>query len=61
MQDLYRVTYTTSGGQRRTKTVDAETLAWLECAWYAGIRVTSSRRATDKEAAKGAFEGILNM
>jgi hypothetical protein len=58
--DLYRVTYTTSGLRRRTKTVTYETLLWMQGAWHTGIRVTSYREATEKEAAKGAFEGSLN-
>jgi hypothetical protein len=57
---LYRVTYTTSGLRRRTKTVDAETLEWMRCAGHTGIRVSSSRRATEKEASRGAFTGALN-
>lgn len=57
---LYRVSYITSGLRRRTKTVDADTLAWMRDAWHTGIRVTSSRKATEKEAAKGAFTGSLN-
>jgi hypothetical protein len=60
MSDLYRVTYTTSGLRRRTKTVSAETLAWMRDAWYVGIRVTSSRKATEAEAKRGEFTGMLN-
>lgn len=58
---LYRVTYTTSGLARRTKNVDAATLEWLRSAGHTGMRVTSSRPATDKEASRGAFTGILNQ
>jgi hypothetical protein len=58
---LYRVTYVTSGLVRRTKTLDAATLEWLRGAGHTGMRVTSSRPATDKEASKGAFTGILNQ
>ncbi len=58
---LYRVTYTTSGLARRTKTVDAKTLEWMRGAWHTGIRVTSARKATEKEAAKGAYTGSLNV
>lgn len=61
MSDLYRVNYVTSGLRRRSKTVTGETLEWMKGAWYAGIRVTSSRKATEKESAKGAFTGSLNM
>lgn len=50
---LYRVTYTTSGLQRRTKTVDAETLNYLQGAWYNGMRVTSYRKATEAEVKRG--------
>ena len=59
-EQLYRVTYTTSGLRRRTKTVTAETLAYLKSAWYNGIRVTSSRKATEAETARGEFKGALN-
>jgi hypothetical protein len=59
-EQLFRVTYRTSGLRRRTRTVDAETLQWMQRAWYAGIRVSSSRPATEAEAARGAFTGTLN-
>ena len=59
--DLYRVTYTTSGLRRRSKTVTAETLNYMRTAWHTGIRVTSSRKATEREAAKGAFTDYLNQ
>lgn len=59
-QELFRVTYTTSGLRRRTKTVDADTLTWMRSAWHTGMRVTSSRRATQAEADRGAFTGSLN-
>lgn len=39
---LYRVTFVKVGG-RRTKTVDAAELEFLQSAWYLGIRVTSYR------------------
>lgn len=57
---LYRVTYTTSGLRRRTKTVDKHTLTYLQGAWYNGMHVTSYRRATDAETARGVFTGPLN-
>lgn len=59
-QDLRRVTYTTSGLRRRTKTVTVETLRWMEGAWHCGIRVSSSRKATEAEVARGAWTGPLN-
>ncbi len=59
-QQLYRVTYTTSGLRRRTRTVDAETLEFLRSAWYLGMSVTSSRRANEAEIKRGAFKGMLN-
>lgn len=51
---LYRVTYINSGLRRRSVTVDAEKLSYLQRAWYAGIRVTSYRAATDAEISRGA-------
>lgn len=60
-EQLFRVTYTTSGLRRRTKTVTQSTLNWMQGAWHCGIRVTSSRRATEAEAARGAFTGSLNQ
>lgn len=58
--ELHRVWYVTSGLRRRTKTVAADTLRWMESATHLGIRVTSSRRATDAEVARGEFRGVLN-
>jgi hypothetical protein len=57
---LYRVTYTTSGMRRRTKTVDLDTLRYLERSRHNGMRVTSYRRATEAETARGAWTGVLN-
>lgn len=57
---LYRVTYVTSGLRRRTRTVDQATLDYVRDAWHTGMRVTSYRRATEAEAARGAFTGSLN-
>jgi hypothetical protein len=57
---LYRVTYTTSGLKRRVRTVDGDTLEWLRGAWHTGMRVVSSREATEKESSKGAYTGVLN-
>ena len=59
--ELYRVTYITSGLRRRSKTVTAERLEYMRSAWHTGMRVTSSRRATEVEAKRGAFTGPLNM
>jgi hypothetical protein len=59
-EQLYRVFYTTSGLRRRARTVTGETLAWMRGAWHCGIRVTSSRKATEAEAKRGAFTGSLN-
>lgn len=57
---LYRVTYTTSGLERRFRTVNADDLQWLREAWYVGIRVTSSRYANDAEVARGVYQGGFN-
>jgi hypothetical protein len=57
---LYRVNYTTSGLRRRSRTVDAETRNWMLGAWHCGIRITSSRKATEAEVARGVFPGPLN-
>lgn len=59
--DLYRVTYVISGMRRRSRTVTAEDLEYLKGAWYNGIRVTSSRRATDAETKRGAYFGPFNQ
>lgn len=57
---LFRVYYTTSGLRRRVCTVDGPTLDWMRSAGYCGIRVSSSRKATEAEAARGGFTGSLN-
>lgn len=50
--NFYRVTYINSGGRRATRTVDQNQLDYLRNASHNGIRVTSSRPATEKEIAK---------
>jgi hypothetical protein len=59
-EQLFRVTYTTSGLRRRTKTVNRATLNYMLGAVHSGMRVTSSRKATDAESARGAWIGPLN-
>ncbi len=59
--ELFRVVYTTSGGRRRTKTVNRATLDYARNAWHVGIRVTSFRPATEAEIKRGAYAGSLNM
>lgn len=59
-ENLYRVTYTTSGCQRRTKTVTAQDLDYLQRSRTFGIRVKSHRRATEAEAKRGPFTGTFN-
>ncbi len=59
---LWRVTYVTSGLRRRTRTVDAETMDWLNYhGSTSGMRLISRRRANEAEIARGAFTGGLNQ
>lgn len=57
MDNLYRVSFTTSGMRRKVRTVTAEQKDYLLRATHAGIRVTSYRKATDAEAKRGPYQG----